>query len=167
MARIKTVRNYEDARKFVRGLGLKDTQAWRDYVKSGKRPSDIPSNPWVAYRDRSEKFSLNDFIGAKVQRGRPRKNESKPSVKAKLVVQTPAKSAYEIAKEIVRALQLKNRAEFTEMSKNGLRPAGVPARPDLAFTEWEGWATFLGNEKSAQVFKNNQKENSEKELAYA
>lgn len=166
MARIKIVRNYEDARKFVRGLGLKDTQAWRDYVKSGKRPSDIPSNPWVAYRDRSEKFSLNDFIGAKVQRGRPRKNESKPSTKAKLVVQAPAKSVYETAKEIIQTLQLKNRAEFTEMSKNGLRPAGVPARPDLAFAEWEGWATFLGNEKNTQFVKKSEK-SPEKELAYA
>lgn len=158
MGRTKTMRNYKDARDFVRGLGLKDTAAWHAYAASDARPKDIPVYPWVAYRDyfaaTGEKFSINDFIGARAKRGRPRKDENrepkarKPKVETKVV--EVQKSAYETAKDIVRGLHLKSRAEFTEMSKNGKRPEGVPARPDLTFEEWEGWATFLGNAKPAE-----------------
>lgn len=154
MGRNKIMRNYKDARDFVRGLGLKDTAAWHAYATSANRPKDIPVNPWVAYRDyfaqTGEKFSINDFIGARVKRGRPRKDENRARrpVKAKVVTTAPVqKSAYETAKDIVRGLNLKSRAEFTAMSKDGKRPEGVPARPDLTFAggEWEGWAAFLGN----------------------
>lgn len=141
MARTKTTRNYESARAFVRALNLADTQAWHAYAASEARPKDIPANPWVSYKEyfdsRGEKFSINDFIGAKVKRGRPCKTVA--------VAPKPEKTAYEIAKELVQALQLKNRAEFTAMSKNGQRPEGVPARPDLTFEEWSGWRDFLGN----------------------
>lgn len=156
MGRTKTMRNYEDARDFVRGLGLKDTAAWHAYAASDARPKDIPVNPWVAYRDyfiaNGKKFSINDFIGAQVKRGRPRKDENREhKAKTPKAEPTPVqKSAYETAKDIVRGLRLKSRAEFTEMSKNGNRPNGVPARPDLTFEEWEGWATFLGNVKPAE-----------------
>lgn len=160
MGRTKTMRNYKDARDFVRGLGLKDTAEWFAYAASDRRPKDIPVNPWVAYREyfakTGEKFSINDFIGARAKRGRPRKDEnrqpkaSKPKVETR-VTEVP-KSAYEVAKDIVRGLRLKSRAEFTELSKNGKRPDGVPARPDLTFAggEWEGWATFLGNAVPAE-----------------
>ena len=146
MGRTKTTRNYESARAFVRALNLADTHAWHAYAASDARPKDIPANPWVSYKayfdERGEKFSINDFIGAKVKRGRP-------NLKNREAVETPAlveteKTAYEIAKELVQALQLKNRAEFTELSKNGKRPDGVPARPDLTFEEWNGWREFLG-----------------------
>jgi hypothetical protein len=149
------MRNYKDARDFVRGLGLKDTAAWHAYAASDQRPKDIPVNPWVAYRSyfaqTGEKFSINDFIGARAKRGRPRKDENRgtPVKTAKTAKQKTEvqKSAYEMAKDIVRGLNLKSRAAFTELSKNGGRPEGVPARPDLTFAgdEWEGWAAFLGN----------------------
>lgn len=148
MGRTKIMRNYKDARDFVRGLGLKDTAAWHAYAASAERPKDIPVNPWVAYREYfaqiGEKFSINDFIGARAKRGRPRKGEIRLKPPKVAPVQ---KSAYQLAKEIVQSLNLKSRAEFTEMSKNGKRPEGVPARPDLTFAggEWEGWAEFLGN----------------------
>ena len=154
MGRTKIMRNYKDARDFVRGLGLKDTAAWHAYAASTERPKDIPVNPWVAYREyfaqTGEKFSINDFIGARAKRGRPRKDETRGLKPPK--VAPVQKSAYQLAKEIIQGLNLKSRAEFTEMSKNGKRPEGVPARPDLTFAggEWEGWATFLGTVKPAE-----------------
>ena len=47
---------FEEAREFVRGLGLKNTKEWFAYSKGelpekGKRPDDIPSNPHKAYKD--------------------------------------------------------------------------------------------------------------------
>ena len=38
-------RKFEDARAFVRGLGLKSSAEWREYCKSGKKPADIPADP--------------------------------------------------------------------------------------------------------------------------
>src|SRR5262249_52088433 len=38
-------RNFEEARTFTRGLGLKSLDEWKKYCKSGKRPTDIPMAP--------------------------------------------------------------------------------------------------------------------------
>ena len=42
-------RPFEEAREFVRSLGLKSVREWEAYCASGKRPADIPSNPQMAY----------------------------------------------------------------------------------------------------------------------
>ena len=44
-------RTFEDARDFVRGLGLKSSTEWREYCNSGKKPADIPSNANSVYAD--------------------------------------------------------------------------------------------------------------------
>jgi superfamily II DNA or RNA helicase len=52
-------RPFKEARSFVRRLGLKSNDEWRDYSKSEKKPADIPTNPnstyaktgWAGYRD--------------------------------------------------------------------------------------------------------------------
>ena len=43
--RVRQYRPFEEARAFVRGLGLKSGTEWIDYCKSGKKPDDIPTNP--------------------------------------------------------------------------------------------------------------------------
>jgi hypothetical protein len=48
----KIWRKFENAKKFARSLGLKDTIDWYEYAKSGKRPSDIPSNAHQVYKGR-------------------------------------------------------------------------------------------------------------------
>jgi len=42
-------RTFRDAREFIRSLGLKNSIEWKEYCKSGKKPFDIPANPWVTY----------------------------------------------------------------------------------------------------------------------
>ena len=41
--------SYQDAKKFIRTLGLKSQQDWLDYCNSGNRPANIPSNPQQVY----------------------------------------------------------------------------------------------------------------------
>jgi hypothetical protein len=36
---------FEEARAFVHKLGLKGEKEWKVYYKSGKKPSNIPTNP--------------------------------------------------------------------------------------------------------------------------
>jgi len=58
----KKFRSFEDALKFVHKLKLKDEKSWRKYLKSNKKPNDIPSDPRSAYKDSGWK-SLGDWFG--------------------------------------------------------------------------------------------------------
>jgi hypothetical protein len=44
-------RPFEEAREFVRGLGLKSKMEWRAYAKSEEKPGDIPANPDNTYAE--------------------------------------------------------------------------------------------------------------------
>ena len=52
-------RSFEDARSFVRGLGLRN---WREYARSGQRPKDIPSSPEIAYA-KDGWAGIDDWLG--------------------------------------------------------------------------------------------------------
>lgn len=55
--------SYEESQKFISSLGLRTRKDWDNYKKSGKRPSNIPSNPWSAYKNKGW-ISIKDWIGA-------------------------------------------------------------------------------------------------------
>jgi len=61
-------RSFEEAREYVRSLGLKSQAEWMKYSKSGKRPSDIPAAPQKVYQD--EWRGIPDWLGYKLD-GRP------------------------------------------------------------------------------------------------
>jgi hypothetical protein len=44
-------RNFTEAKEFVRSLGLKNHEEWREYCASGNKPDDIPKNPWDVYKE--------------------------------------------------------------------------------------------------------------------
>jgi hypothetical protein len=44
-------KSFTEGRAFARGLELKGLNGWKEWSKSGQRPSDIPSSPDKAYRD--------------------------------------------------------------------------------------------------------------------
>src|SRR3989304_4263257 len=46
----KKFRSFEEARKFVHSLNLKNQKEWLDYCKSGKKPDDIPAHPAGKYK---------------------------------------------------------------------------------------------------------------------
>jgi hypothetical protein len=48
-------RPFKEAREFVRALNLKNQKAWYDYCKSGNKPDDIPSDPWITYKEWEKK----------------------------------------------------------------------------------------------------------------
>ena len=51
----KKFRPFQDAREFVRKLGLKTGGEWGDYCKSGNKPDDIPAHPWDVYKEWKKK----------------------------------------------------------------------------------------------------------------
>jgi len=54
-------RPFKEARAFVRSLGLKSNQEWRAYLRSGRKPYDIPANPPRPYR--KDWISWQDWFG--------------------------------------------------------------------------------------------------------
>ena len=55
-------RSFEEARIFVRNLGLDNLADWRAWVKSDARPDDIPSSPNLVYNDKGW-AGFGDWIG--------------------------------------------------------------------------------------------------------
>ncbi len=58
---------FEAARAFMRTLKLGSVKEWKEYRKSGKRPSNIPSAPGKVYRDAGW-VSMPDWLGYKGQK---------------------------------------------------------------------------------------------------
>ena len=55
-------RSFKDARAFVRGLGLKSRDGWREYCKSGSKPADIPASPNNTYAEAGW-IGMGDWLG--------------------------------------------------------------------------------------------------------
>ena len=53
--------SFKKAREFVRKIGLKNKQAWSEYSKSDKRPSNIPGTPTQTYK--KEWKGWGDWLG--------------------------------------------------------------------------------------------------------
>lgn len=49
--RLTNKKSFEDAKRFIHKLKIKDQKGWNEYVKSGNKPSDIPSAPWYVYKE--------------------------------------------------------------------------------------------------------------------
>jgi hypothetical protein len=59
---LRQYRSFEEARNFVRSLGVKSRSDWQGYCKSGKKPTDIPVNPQRKYAN-SGWLGWGDWFG--------------------------------------------------------------------------------------------------------
>jgi len=48
----KTFKPFEEAREYIRSLGLKNQKEWIEYYKSGNKPVDGPTSPQVVYKNK-------------------------------------------------------------------------------------------------------------------
>ncbi len=113
--------SFEDARKFVRGLGLKNQKDWREWFKNNK-PNNIPSTPSSVYKAYGW-VSLGDFIGSGYK-------------EFKLI------DNFEEAKQIVNKLNLKTKEDYKNFVKEN-PTLGLPSNPNR-FLGWTNWKDFLG-----------------------
>jgi hypothetical protein len=60
----RTYMSYEETKKYVHSLNLKNINEWREWCKSGRRPYVIPTNPNIIYQD-SGWTNWYDFFGTK------------------------------------------------------------------------------------------------------
>jgi hypothetical protein len=126
--RLQEYRSFKDARAFVRRLGLKSEHEWRDYVRSGKKPADIPADPRGTYAKAGWAGS-GDWLGTGTVVARLRQYRS-----------------FKKARAFARNLGLKSHGEWSDYCKSGKKPADIPAAPDQLYAEagWVGMGDWLG-----------------------
>jgi superfamily II DNA or RNA helicase len=125
----KKWRPFEEAREFVRSLGLRGNQAWREFVKTVRKPDDIPSRPDVAYAEEGW-ISYGDWMG-KGRGWRP----------------------FEEARAYVRELRLANNKEWLTFAGSDHRPRDIPYSPHVAYANsgWKGMDDWLGADLTAEI----------------
>jgi len=131
-------RTFEDARKFIQSLKLKKRTEWRKFLKSGKRPSDIPSNPTRSYQE--EWKGWGDFLGT----GGKFSNINDKFIKTR---KNKFRSFSE-ARKFSRNLLFSAVKEWRIYCISSKKPSEIPAQPDQFYEdEWINWYDWLGIKK--------------------
>ena len=125
-------RQFQQARKFVHTLKIKNRREWIVYVKSGKLPTDIRGNPRIY----SNFTTWGDWLGTGMVQTGNRKYRS-----------------FDKTKKFVWSLKLKNIEEWYAYCKSGKKPEDIPVRPQTYKKEWNGWSDFLGTGKISNIEK--------------
>ncbi len=125
----RSFKPFEEARKFVHTLGLKNNKEWLKYDK----PYDIPAMPHKTYKGKGW-VSLGDWLGTNLV-------SWKEHAKSFLT--------FSEAKKFVHALGLKSRIQWEEYCYSGEKPKNIPSSPRNSYKNkgWKGWADFLGKEE--------------------
>jgi superfamily II DNA or RNA helicase len=118
--------DFFEAREFVRSLNIITSTEWNEYRKSESRPSNIPSNPNVVYKN-SGYLSMEDWLG------------TKPNFKG-------VYKSFDEAKRFVHTLKLQNLHEWKKYCTSGLKPHDIPSNPNQTYENsgWKGVGDWLG-----------------------
>jgi hypothetical protein len=119
----KNYLSFEDARKFVRELGLKRQKDWLDYCKSGRKPQNIPSNPNWTYKNMGW-LSYGDWFGT-----------------GYIALRDRVYMPFNQARTFVRGLGLNNMNEWREYCKSGMKPDSIPFNADKTYKK-DGWVSY-------------------------
>jgi superfamily II DNA or RNA helicase len=120
----KDFKSFQEARLFVRSLGLKRYHEWAEYSKSERRPVDIPASPDNTYKNKGW-ISWADFFG---------------------VSGWGAFLPFKEARSFARSLKLKKTSEWEQFCKSGQKPDNIPASPRNTYKDdgWIGFGDWLG-----------------------
>lgn len=121
-------RSFEDARKFVHKLNLKNMNEFRSYCKSGKKPDDIPATPDRVYKNDGW-ISFGDWLGT-------------GTIASQKITYRP----FNEARKFIHSLKLKNVADWQKYAKSGNKPVDIPTSPSRIFANkgWKGFGDWLG-----------------------
>ena len=131
-------RNFDEARKYARSLGLKSLDQWKEFCDSSKKPSDIPKFPDQPYKDKGWN-GIGDWLGYDSHLDR------------KIV-------DIEKAREIVKVKRIKSMNQYREFEKNN-KHLLLPASPSVFYKDngWESFGHFFSTGRVANYKKNYRK----------
>lgn len=116
---------------------MKSVSEWKDFCKSGKKPSDIPNNPDQYYKNKGWE-GFGEWLGTGTIA--PHKMQFKP---------------FSEARKFVHSLNLKSSTEWSEYSKSQKRPKDIPGNPGKVYKNegWKGYGDWLGTNSVANFNK--------------
>jgi hypothetical protein len=116
---------FEEARNFVRNLKLKSQKEWNKYIKSGNKPDNIPSDPYIAYKDNGW-LNWGDWLGT-------------------FTIKNKDFLPFEESRNFVRTLKFNNRKKWKLYCKSG-KPDNIPSNPNVVYKDngWYNWGDWLG-----------------------
>ena len=137
--RRRQYRPFNEAREFVRSLGLGGQKDWFRYCRGdlpekGEKPGDIPAHPREVYKNEGW-VGYGDWVGTGVQKA------------------SGVWRPFEEAREFARALELRNSIEWQEYLAGKFpnlpsRPRDIPANPHklhaYKVAGWSGYPDWLG-----------------------
>jgi hypothetical protein len=109
---------FNEARKFVHTLTLKNVRKWEIYCKSGNKPDDIPARPNHIYK-KNGWVNWGNWLGTF-------------EIDSKQKTYRPFKEA----RDFVRSLNLKDQKEWDDYCKSGKKPDDIPFTPWHTYKEW-------------------------------
>jgi superfamily II DNA or RNA helicase len=129
---LKEFVSFENAKKIVVTLGLKNKQDWRNYCISGQKPINIPADPQRVYSN--EWISMGDWLGT-----------------GRVADQNKVYKPFKEAKSFVNKLKLNGQKEWYEYCKSGNKPEDIPRNPNQTYKKkgWLGFGDWLGNGRLA------------------
>jgi hypothetical protein len=121
-------RPLEEAREFVRRLGLKNYNEWRAWSRSTERPKNIPSAPREVYSREGWK-GFGDWLGT-----------------GRIANRIMIYRTFQKARAYARNLGLNSIDEWKAWTKGPERPKDIPTDVDKVYKNkgWNGWADWLG-----------------------
>jgi len=120
---------FDKARKIIHGFKIKGHDDWSSFLKSGKKPNNIPSVPERIYKNDGWK-GWGDWVGT-----------------GRIANKNKRFWTYEKSKTYIQKLHLNQRKDFTDLVKEGKIPKDIPNTPDHIYKktrEWVSWGDFLG-----------------------
>jgi hypothetical protein len=115
---------FEEARAFVRKLGLRSGEEWYAWAKSDERPVAIPYSPNRSYKDKFK--GMPDWLG----NGKTPHGQMLP---------------FEDARSFARKLGLTSMKQWNIWAKSSERPRNIPYNPGITYKgEYKGDPDWLG-----------------------
>jgi superfamily II DNA or RNA helicase len=124
---------YDDARKYVKNIGIKSYSEWIKFRNTDARPKDIPSDPSRIYKHTGWEnwghFFGTDTIASYYKIFRP----------------------YDEAIKYTHTLNLKSQRYWFDYCRAGAKPDDIPTNPQTAYKNngWVSWGMWLGTKKVA------------------
>ena len=117
----KIFRSYESAKTLMKELGIKTQNQFREWNRTGQRPSDFPSNPNKAYKEKW--VNWGEFLG----RQKPKQWMS-----------------YRKGQRHVQKMGIRTIKEFLEWIKSNERLEDFPPNPHIVWSKsWKSVQDFL------------------------